>query len=276
MIETYHYDAVSRHFTGKPRDSESGLDNFTARFDSSSMGRFTSPDPLMSSAKVWDPQSWNRYAYVRNNPLILIDPTGMREVTAEECAKDKRCVTVNINVIYDKSSNGGKGLTDAQKSAFEKQQLQDAKDEYGNADIHFNVTYATGELKIENNTVSVTGGKEGALNVVVTDQVLGAKSNMNGTSAISLIPANTADKGDLGDELAHHFNGDTRSFITKAASKNEIAFEVWNMLTDVDNHVTRLWTNTIEAHTPRILGAGPFNHNAAEFQKAIQPATKPQ
>jgi RHS repeat-associated protein len=33
-------------FTGKERDAESGLDNFGARFDSSSFGRFTSPDPV--------------------------------------------------------------------------------------------------------------------------------------------------------------------------------------------------------------------------------------
>ncbi|HKW57978.1 MAG TPA: RHS repeat-associated core domain-containing protein, partial [Candidatus Acidoferrum sp.] len=33
-------------FTGKERDSESGLDNFGARFDSSSLGRFMTPDPI--------------------------------------------------------------------------------------------------------------------------------------------------------------------------------------------------------------------------------------
>ena len=33
-------------FTGKERDTESGLDNFTARFDSSTLGRFMSPDQL--------------------------------------------------------------------------------------------------------------------------------------------------------------------------------------------------------------------------------------
>jgi RHS repeat-associated protein len=64
-------------FTGKERDSQSGLDNFGARFDSSSMGRFTSPDPLLSSARLANPQTWNRYAYGLNNPLRIIDPTGL-------------------------------------------------------------------------------------------------------------------------------------------------------------------------------------------------------
>jgi len=66
------------HFTGKERDSESGLDNFGARYNASSMGRFMSPDPVFISAvRLTDPQSLNLYAYVRNNPLSLVDPTGL-------------------------------------------------------------------------------------------------------------------------------------------------------------------------------------------------------
>ncbi len=40
-------------------------------------GRFTTVDPLLESADVSIPQSWNRYAYVLNNPLMYVDPTGM-------------------------------------------------------------------------------------------------------------------------------------------------------------------------------------------------------
>jgi RHS repeat-associated protein len=62
-------------FTGKERDSESGLDNFGARYNSSQMGRFMSPDPM--GGHYEDPQTLNRYSYVRNNPLSLTDPTGL-------------------------------------------------------------------------------------------------------------------------------------------------------------------------------------------------------
>jgi RHS repeat-associated protein len=62
-------------FTGKERDTESGNDYFEARYYSSSMGRFLSPDP--GPYLVPDPQSWNRYAYVQNNPLRNTDPTGL-------------------------------------------------------------------------------------------------------------------------------------------------------------------------------------------------------
>lgn len=63
MMQTHTYDALAfmydcsvHHalltykFTGKERDSESGLDNFGARYDSSSMGRFMSPDPHNAGA----------------------------------------------------------------------------------------------------------------------------------------------------------------------------------------------------------------------------------
>jgi RHS repeat-associated protein len=63
------------HFTGKERDAESGLDNFGARYDASSMGRFMTPDPLGGHQE--DPQTLNKYAYVRNNPVTLTDPSGL-------------------------------------------------------------------------------------------------------------------------------------------------------------------------------------------------------
>jgi len=64
--------------TSKERDAETGLDYFGARYMSSAQGRFTSPDPIhIMPQKLLDPQQWNMYAYVRNNPLRFLDPTGM-------------------------------------------------------------------------------------------------------------------------------------------------------------------------------------------------------
>lgn len=45
-----------------------------ARYQSSSLGRFLSPDKV--SGVPEDPQSWNRYAYARSNPLTRVDPDG--------------------------------------------------------------------------------------------------------------------------------------------------------------------------------------------------------
>jgi RHS repeat-associated protein len=69
-------------FTGKERDAESGLDYFGARYYGSSMGRFTSPDPKgISIRHLLNPQKFNKYAYVLNNPLNMVDPNGLEEIT---------------------------------------------------------------------------------------------------------------------------------------------------------------------------------------------------
>jgi RHS repeat-associated protein len=65
----------TRKFTGKERDSESGLDNLTARFYASTTGRFMSADDSKYVVAA-DPQTWNLYGYVANNPLNAVDPTG--------------------------------------------------------------------------------------------------------------------------------------------------------------------------------------------------------
>jgi RHS repeat-associated protein len=61
-------------FTSYARDSESGLDYAMARYYDSGLGRFCSADPV--SGSPGDPQTWNRYAYVRNDPVNLTDPSG--------------------------------------------------------------------------------------------------------------------------------------------------------------------------------------------------------
>src|SRR2546429_8608079 len=62
--------------TLKERDNETRLDYFGARYYGSPQGRFTSPDPLLASAKRISPQTWNRYSYGNNNPLRFTDPDG--------------------------------------------------------------------------------------------------------------------------------------------------------------------------------------------------------
>jgi RHS repeat-associated protein len=75
--DTQITSGIDQKFTGKERDAETGLDYFGARYYSSPQGRFITPDPLLTSAEISNPQSWNRYSYVQNNPLIYIDPLGL-------------------------------------------------------------------------------------------------------------------------------------------------------------------------------------------------------
>jgi RHS repeat-associated protein len=63
-------------FTGMNQDTVANLYDFPAR-EYGIQGRWPSPDPAgISSVRRKDPQTWNRYAYVRNQPTSLIDPNG--------------------------------------------------------------------------------------------------------------------------------------------------------------------------------------------------------
>jgi RHS repeat-associated protein len=87
MRANFTYDDDSRFayfayiFTGKERDTESGLDYFGARYYGSSMRRFMSPDWSKKPEAVpysdrSNPQSLNLYGYVNNNPLSRADANG--------------------------------------------------------------------------------------------------------------------------------------------------------------------------------------------------------
>ncbi len=77
-------DSTNPKFTGQMRDSETydpnggtANDWFIARTFSGAQGRFQSVDPGNAGADPSNPQSWNAYAYVGNNPLSYTDPSGM-------------------------------------------------------------------------------------------------------------------------------------------------------------------------------------------------------
>ena len=58
------------------RDSFTGLDYADQRFYASSLGRFNTADPTLSSAGPADPGSFNRYSYTRGDPINRRDPRG--------------------------------------------------------------------------------------------------------------------------------------------------------------------------------------------------------
>jgi RHS repeat-associated protein len=78
-------------------ENQSGsLEDFMFRRYSPAQGRWISPDPLgVGAVDPTKPQTWNRYAYVANNPLSHIDPLGLDE---DEC-----------NPNTDDCSGGGGG-----------------------------------------------------------------------------------------------------------------------------------------------------------------------
>ena len=99
-------------FTGHERDFTSGtmientnyLDSMHARYYSAGVGRFLAVDPAMDLKKTMaNPQMWNRYSYVVNNPIRFTDPDGREHVqepgftkpmTSENLAMDDSTPTV--------------------------------------------------------------------------------------------------------------------------------------------------------------------------------------
>jgi RHS repeat-associated protein len=84
----YGADTIHKRFTGYERDGETGLEYAQARYYGSTTGRFLVADPLASSARRTNPQSWNRYSFVWNNPVNAFDPDGLDVKFLDEKAID--------------------------------------------------------------------------------------------------------------------------------------------------------------------------------------------
>lgn len=192
-------------FTGKERDAETGLDFFEARYMSSAQGRFTSPDPLPG----WqgDPQSWNMYAYARNNPLLYTDPTGM---SYEVCDTQGNCTK--------------KDLSDAEFNKFKK----DSTSDY----------FANGKIYHRNDDGSVTQTgtyrrtgddlDDGAVSILTgLEQRAGASNQFIGAFAGASIVAGT------GVGLALQASGGAGLTTLSNITPNNLVYQSINALGDV-------------------------------------------
>lgn len=74
----YNADPATRQGYGlTERDDATGLDHTWFRKNENAAGRWTSPDPYNGSMNLGDPQSFNRYSYVGNEPTNYVDPSGL-------------------------------------------------------------------------------------------------------------------------------------------------------------------------------------------------------
>jgi RHS repeat-associated protein len=132
-------------FTGKERDSESGLDDFGARYFSSSMGRWATPDwnvrPVtVPYANFGDPQSLNLYLYVRNDPVSLADADGhiSNDSGGQSCLDSFMCYVeyqkhmkdnepsgwFSVTISFSSSGDSASGGADNSDAAAQQQQQQ--------------------------------------------------------------------------------------------------------------------------------------------------------
>ena len=68
---------LNQKYAQTERDKATGLDHTWFRKNENKAGRWTSPDPYGGSASVGNPQSWNKYGYVQNQPTNFVDPSGL-------------------------------------------------------------------------------------------------------------------------------------------------------------------------------------------------------
>ena len=75
-VELYPTDATHNtiKFTGQEEDACTGNLNLNFRMYQDAIGRFLKPDNVAGNPA--NPQSWNRYSYVRGNPVSMSDPSG--------------------------------------------------------------------------------------------------------------------------------------------------------------------------------------------------------
>lgn len=114
-----------QQFTGKERDSETGLDYFEARYYGSLYGRFTSPDEFTGGpdelydfaaaaasnptfyAELIDPQSLNKYQYCYNNPIVYVDSNGHQASLKEQVKRATATVSEVATGFVQQLANDG-------------------------------------------------------------------------------------------------------------------------------------------------------------------------
>ena len=112
--------ATEFHFTGKERDPESALatnsgnDYFGARYYSSTLGRWLSPDWSAKAepvpyAKLDNPQSLNLYSYVLNNPLTGVDADGHAGSCGGAANDGSSCLVTNTQISQNISFYNNQG-----------------------------------------------------------------------------------------------------------------------------------------------------------------------
>jgi hypothetical protein len=83
-----------------------------ARYYASRSGRFITPDPGHVGANVNDPQTWNAYVYVGNDPINWVDPDGLKKECPKKTKEDDPpiiCVDVEGEDPGTGSGGGGGG-----------------------------------------------------------------------------------------------------------------------------------------------------------------------
>jgi len=113
---------TQRRYTGQ-LEAEAGLYFYNARYYDPTLGRFLSPDSIIT--ELYNPLSNDRYAYVNSNPINFNDPSGHMQACADGdlgggCGSDGTSFYI-LDKYMEKKENGTsvswEGLTAVEQSA---------------------------------------------------------------------------------------------------------------------------------------------------------------
>jgi RHS repeat-associated protein len=106
-------DNVRQRYADTRLDDATGLDHTLWRKLETRSGRWTTPDPYGKSLRVANPQSFNRYSYVFNDPVNFVDRNGLNpgDIINGPCPNVGSC-NVNVLITFQGASGrgGGSGL----------------------------------------------------------------------------------------------------------------------------------------------------------------------
>jgi RHS repeat-associated protein len=214
-------------FTGherEPGNDQYTLDYMHARFYNHTLGRFLSIDPA-NSADPLRPQTWNEYAYARNNPLSRIDPDGLTDIYSDP--DDRGNVhRVIVNVWYDRDSVDLEPARGSTVRVRMEKSIDEARAFFARAGIRLDFQRhdvpAISDQGLENVAIMTDSGpvlfseyakSTPGLDIFVTQNQSSAGWTV-GPGGPTLI-GNRVNAGSVSDEMAHAF-GNTRSLLPLA------------------------------------------------------------
>ena len=166
----YQPDDVRQKFTGYEKDDETGLDFAQARMYRSNLGRFSGPDDILKDSVANDPQSWNKYIYVRNNPLNLVDPSGEKAEVTITTDKKNKTGTILIKASFGIYAQDGKYTKKEleQQGALLKAQIEETyKGGFIKDGITYTVSASVTTQVYESEDAAVAAGTSGEVDNIV-------------------------------------------------------------------------------------------------------------
>ena len=185
------------------------------------MGRWMSPDPNNLGAHPSDPQTWNAYAYTRNNPTTLVDPGGQYtcggSMTTDQCDA--------FQATLDQAQAVANQIAD--KYGTDTQQYEDVEaaiNSYGQRGVDNGVvinigpTGGSSAFTYADDSHPVTADDPTGQNIQVTfrggkDAVLG---NPNSDEAIMAVAHEGSHAADAEDWAINGFTNSPRKFQTES------------------------------------------------------------